>query len=724
MISDWKLRSPVFVAFLWGTLIGAVVFVCIWGLRPLNPWDIDWTILPWGRDFSFAGIAAARFLQEPWTFPPGVTTSLVYPSAASIVYADSIPIVAIIAKVLASALGGKIQYFGFWGFFCAILQGGLANAILYRYSKDLLLSTIGALFIVFSPFFLSRTFGHVSMGGQWVILLPFLFITYRTSPWIQRNEIVVWAFVATISVGIISYFTPMVMGLAVLYFLLRSKDGRVKALFGFIATFILSALGCATIFYLAGGFLPGMQTSGGNYGDAPFNLASFFNPGPFSKLLPAIPLGADERFSGESYAWLGSGIMAGALILLLDVIAKRRFLPSRPGIIAAYLFAAFAFLTFAATNSIHFSDRILVTYPLPESLMPVLSAFRTSARFCWPVWYMIAFLIVGNLTRLLIPRIGRGVLLSALLVLQLWDGSNYLKAMHIPSQNEPKPPLSGPFWANIGTAGKHLYILPLWGTVPLDSLGQIIGSALRADLTSSFFWLGRYPITALAETIDGKLADLRSGIRRPGDILLLNYVPSLTGIVVPGDTDAYLVDGLVILADKGLAEKDIGARRIEIRSLPLIDYIEHLKTVQQRSLIVITARQSNVAAKLSEAVRSNLLAVGVTAIPDTLDEFVYVTATIGGRTYTEKAGGASINVEAERGTQLNNTVLPADVKIAMEPNRFASPEIAIGGEDVSRAVFGLNIAVYDMDRRMVTESAAFPNYAQDLGVVVQEPARQ
>src|SRR4051812_26164582 len=173
------LRNKPNNAFGIGCILGAVVFLVLWGSKPLNPYDWQWIIEPYGWDPSFNAIGSLRFLKEPWHFPFSIVTGLTYPAITSVVFIDSIPIIAVPAKIIASLTGQAYQYIGIWGALCMMLQGGLSALILCRYSGDTILAGLGSLFFLLCPMMLMKMFVHISMPGQWVLLLGFVFIAYR-----------------------------------------------------------------------------------------------------------------------------------------------------------------------------------------------------------------------------------------------------------------------------------------------------------------------------------------------------------------------------------------------------------------------------------------------------------------------------------------------------------------------------------------------------------------
>ena len=105
----------------------------VWGFTPLDPTNFDWLINPFRGDLTFSALSALAYQREDWSFPIGVINSLVYPAQTSIMLSDNVPLMAIAAKLVAKIGGRDIQYYGYWGLLCTILQGGMASAILFTY---------------------------------------------------------------------------------------------------------------------------------------------------------------------------------------------------------------------------------------------------------------------------------------------------------------------------------------------------------------------------------------------------------------------------------------------------------------------------------------------------------------------------------------------------------------------------------------------------------------
>ncbi len=136
------------ILYLLTFLLGFIVFTCIYGLEIVKPCNTEWLI---GGDLEQHNIGWQAFRRDPWFFPLGMFNSLTYPYPVSIIYTDSIPLVASFFKMLSPILPEHFQYFGLWGLLCILLQSFLGAKILKRFCKNNSIVLIGSLFFTLSP---------------------------------------------------------------------------------------------------------------------------------------------------------------------------------------------------------------------------------------------------------------------------------------------------------------------------------------------------------------------------------------------------------------------------------------------------------------------------------------------------------------------------------------------------------------------------------------------
>jgi hypothetical protein len=174
-------------AFIIGGLVGAIFFLNIWGVKVLDINNINWILYPIGNDTGASVVFSFDFLLEPWSFPFGVIRNLVYPNLTSIAYGDDVPLMALICKIFSPFTKlGYFQYYGIWGLLCFILQGAFSAIIMRRYSDNIILIILSSMFFVSTTLLIGRTFGHISFGGQWILLAAISIVWFRKWDFIKK----------------------------------------------------------------------------------------------------------------------------------------------------------------------------------------------------------------------------------------------------------------------------------------------------------------------------------------------------------------------------------------------------------------------------------------------------------------------------------------------------------------------------------------------------------
>ena len=86
------------------------------------------------------------FKNDIWRFPLGNNPTFGDEIGSSIVYTDSIPILALFFKLFKSFIHGNFQYFSFWYFICFYLQLFFSFNILKKFTNSDLYSIVGSIF--------------------------------------------------------------------------------------------------------------------------------------------------------------------------------------------------------------------------------------------------------------------------------------------------------------------------------------------------------------------------------------------------------------------------------------------------------------------------------------------------------------------------------------------------------------------------------------------------
>ena len=122
-------------------ILSVLIFILIYGVHILNPIYTDWLLS--GGDLSQHYLGWRGYRASAWHFPLGMMDTLTYPEKVSIIFTDSIPLLAVFFKMLSPILPDHFQYFGLWGMMCFALQGILAARILKNYTKNRIALKIG-----------------------------------------------------------------------------------------------------------------------------------------------------------------------------------------------------------------------------------------------------------------------------------------------------------------------------------------------------------------------------------------------------------------------------------------------------------------------------------------------------------------------------------------------------------------------------------------------------
>jgi hypothetical protein len=188
-------RDP---SFLYPLLLGAIAFFIVVGFELLNPVNAGWIL---GRlDPTQHYLGWLFYRNSEWTFPIGLNPLFGQDLSSSIVYSDSIPLLAIPFKLLGPLLPERFHYFGIWLFACFLLQAWLAWKILGLYSKSTSLRLLGCALFLFFPPMLWRintpAGGHSALVGHFLILWALYLILRPTN----SKRTLLWVLLLSLSV--------------------------------------------------------------------------------------------------------------------------------------------------------------------------------------------------------------------------------------------------------------------------------------------------------------------------------------------------------------------------------------------------------------------------------------------------------------------------------------------------------------------------------------------
>lgn len=152
-------------------LIGFVVFIFIYGFEVIDVTNEAW--LYSAEDLTQHYYGWVFYRNADWTFPIGLFNTLSYPEYSSVVFTDSIPLFAILFKIISGILPETFQYLGIFGVICYMLQGVFAFTLLRKFVNSKLFAILRKhIFHYFSMYYTKDVYTYS--------IISKLFITYGT----------------------------------------------------------------------------------------------------------------------------------------------------------------------------------------------------------------------------------------------------------------------------------------------------------------------------------------------------------------------------------------------------------------------------------------------------------------------------------------------------------------------------------------------------------------
>lgn len=523
-MEDKKQYKKQYIEYIAIIIFSILFFALFYGIEVLNPTNVDW-LLSGGLDISQHYSGWIFFRKEAWRFPPGNFTGLSYPNNMSIIYMDSIPLLAVIFKLLQPILPIHFQYFGWYQLLCFVLQGILGVKLVKKYSENKIVDFLTGVLCVMTPAFLWRTFLHVALGSHWILLLALLSIFYyeEFSRKKVRIKVFYWILAGFFCTTIHLYFLPMCFIILCGYIYLdicRQKKVKWEQWFVVIGFW----LGVLIPMFLLGGFIRNMKIADLNFTwKKTFNLNGFINPQGWSRWLPN--LGLHTYGQSEGFAYLGLGVLIG--IFAVIVMSCLNYLKNdcsgylireklRNFKLQALAGIAIVSVLAAASPVVTLGNRAIVL-PFPKKLEEIWMIFRASGRLVWPAVYVIVFTVCIRISQmkrkyaavllLLICVIFQGADISA----KIWDRGKISR--------EPEAfvsDLQDEGWRIIGT---HPYIenIVYVNSSGLASCASMAEYADKYNLTLGKFYYARNYDDVIQRSAEQALKD-----KRKEDIFLFN----------------------------------------------------------------------------------------------------------------------------------------------------------------------------------------------------------
>jgi hypothetical protein len=465
---------------------GLIVFSLMIDPSIVNPLNVDWLA---SGDPAQSYLGWMFFRHEPWSWPPGLALRLGMEQASSIVYSDSIPLLAIPFKLISGYLPASFQYYGLWLFSCYALQGFFACRLVMLFSTRRAVIVGGVLLFLLSPIMLLRAQAHFALSAHWIVVAA-LYLYYAPS---TRRRWLHWLVLLWLAPLVHAYLMFMAYAIWAACLLQHVVFDRSRSLAFLLIWAALAVAGSLAVMWLAGYFLQ-MDVSSGGFGYYSMNVLSPLLPigvGPFVVGAPAAATAGQY----EGFNYLGLGVV----VALAVTVVRRILIWLRPAQMsqATYpfrsewplLLCCLGLTLLAVSNVVTVASHILFTIPLSAQIKDALNVFRASGRLFWPVYYLLLLAAVRGAASLSVPLCKR--FLFVVLVLQMVDLWPFIHEIHqnseVGAQQNRFPKFDSPFWKLARAHYDRLYVIP--GIYREDSniTYESLAGAYRFAIDSAYY---------------------------------------------------------------------------------------------------------------------------------------------------------------------------------------------------------------------------------------------
>ncbi|HVF35336.1 MAG TPA: DUF6311 domain-containing protein [Candidatus Saccharimonadia bacterium] len=422
----------------------------------LDPLDVEWLMV---GDLAQHFLGWHFFRDEPWRMPPGRIHDYGLEMGSSIVYTDSIPLLALLLKPFASWLPDPLQYAGPWVVTCYALGAAHAWRCGWLATGRVEAAAACAVFAILSPVVALRGHGHFALMAHWLVWWSLG--DYLSAKPVARASRIASTCVAALVHAYLLVIVLAIVTADVLRRTLVAREWRVRD-----AAFLLGglAVGLSITLWAAGYFVLADTGGGvGQYGRFAAHLGTLWSPVSSSLFLPTIPISPDT--AAERAGYLGFG----ALALIVAAVAATASKPAAWRPLRRHwplVLATLACTALAITHQVRYGDRLLFELALPPATLDMLSTLRASARLLWLAYYT---LVAGAVLALVawLPRRAAIAVLSIAVALQVLDlaafhaGLRTHYAAMVAWQAQLARRLDGDFWEQAAARYTHVLVAPM-----------------------------------------------------------------------------------------------------------------------------------------------------------------------------------------------------------------------------------------------------------------------
>jgi len=555
--SIWQRHRNLLIAI----TLGTTIFVFVTGGKILNPANHDWLMIGDSAQHYFGG---AFFRHTPIVqWPLGKNYPFGMELSSSIVFTDSIPIAAFVAKLFGPILPNSFQYLGIWIWTCFVLQAQFGQLLLRRFLGTMSHVWLGTCFLLISPPLTYRLvhqgYGHIALASHWLILAS-IWLYFRAG----KND-VRWALLISLCWLVQAYFVPMVAAIWLASLVKRAM--KEKNLIDFVLSALIVVLVSTIVMWSSGYFMIGsnFNPEGWNYVFRwqPMSLVDSGTDGSigWSHFLPNL---GELVGDSEGFSFLGSGILlltylcifrshytrkifvvimstmpilaffrplsqiialATLTVLLIFVLSiiHRIFEARRTGNILPLLFVVVFLSAYSMTNRVGFGQHTLFEYPLFTPLKQFTETFRTHGRSIWPAYYLLVVGIVVATCNIFSTRKAT-IFLASLLSFQLIDSMPAFTSARerFTTNTHWSSPFTDARWKSLSVNRKNLVVVPPLNNDKTGIWVAVADFAINHDMSTNSGYFSRYDESLYVELTAKYVHDVQTNNLDSDTIYIIN----------------------------------------------------------------------------------------------------------------------------------------------------------------------------------------------------------
>ena len=361
-------------------------------------------------------LALKFFLNDEWHFPIGKNPNYGPAEGSSIVFVGGAPIISFISKFIFSIFPIKFNFFILWYLICFFLQMLFGFLIIFYFTKNFLFSFISSFLFIFCPIFLDRIPNHISLAGQWIILLCLFFEFHKKS----FSRVLFYSFLYVLASLIHFYFIPIIL---IIHFSFSIhnfyKEKKLKKIiYEFSFPFIILIFFAFIFGYFE---ISVFDAMGYGYGYYKANILSFFDPQYANQGINWSIFSYDIKNSSgerEGFSYLGLGIIILLTLQIIKFFKVDNFKIKENFNIILILILSFIL---SISNNINFGHYELLSFSLPDPIYGILSIVRASGRFIWIINYIIIIFGILTISHLFLKKKYSTIFVTIILIVQIID---------------------------------------------------------------------------------------------------------------------------------------------------------------------------------------------------------------------------------------------------------------------------------------------------------------